>query len=226
MMPGKNLDVSPAKNNTWTLRYAVVKPDRIFNWLGMMNVTSWVFFPELRKTWWSEDTVATRQRIQQLYIKYFDEVTGHFTALENSLRTEGFHAPVNTCTGLPRDMWLKNVFPPKSVPPENQSDSDNVLFTHTFGGSRVIIAQKLGIDIPCIIYDFTGAFSDAEKITTPAQLKAKFPNSYQTGTPQVFPVARAISHTHINAKNDNVERTARHKVIERIRHELKQEGKI
>jgi len=226
MMPGQNLDVSPAKNNSWTLRYAVVKPDRIFNWLGMMNVTSWVFFPELRKTWWKDETVAIRQRIQDLYIKYFDAETGHFTALEKSLSADGFHAPVNTCTGLPRDMWLKNVFPTKSVPPECQSDPDKVLFTHTFGGSRVIVAQKLGIDVPCIIYDFTGAFKEAERIATPAQLKAKFPSSYQTGTPQVFPVARAINHTHIKANNDGAERNTRHKVIERIRQTLTQEGKL
>jgi hypothetical protein len=208
----------------WTLRHAVVKPDRIFNWLGMMNVTSWVFFPALRKTWWDEKTVETRQRIQDLYIKYFDAATGHFTSLEQSLLKDGFHAPVNTITGLPRDMYLRNELPLKSIPTEDQPNPNNVLLTHTFGGSRTIIAQRLGIDIPCLIYDFTGAFRNEEVLKTTADVKRKFPNSYNVGNPQSFPVARAINHTHIKGNNDGTERNIRLAVIERIQKELKKDG--
>jgi len=226
MMPGKNLDVTPAAVQQWTLRYAVVKPERVFNWLGMMNVTSWVFFPELRKGWWNEKTVATRQQIQDLYIKYFDEKTGHFTRLEESMLQDGFHAPVNACTGLPRDMYLKNVFPLNSIPVEQQDKPDSVLFTHTFGGSRTIIAQKLGIDIPCFIYDFTGAFHEAEHLKTINDVQGKFPTSYRVTDPRGFPVVRAIDHTHMKGKNDGQERNTRLQVIERIRKELTKAGKL
>ena len=224
MMPGKNLDVIPAKIKSWKLRYAVVKPERVFNWLGMMNVTSWVFFPELRATWWDENTVATRQQIQDLYIKFFDEATGHFTKLEESMLKDGFHAPVNTLTGLPRDMYMQNTFPLKSIP--QGADPNDALTTHTFGGSRTIIAQKLGIDIPCFIYDFTGAFRDAEPLTTQADVQQKFPASYRVTNPNSFPVVRAIDHTHMKGQNDGNERQTRLKVIEQIRTKLTAAGKL
>ena len=224
-MRGKNLGTKPVKNNNRTLRYAVVEPDRVFNWLGMGNVTAWVNFPELRKTWWSDETVKIRNLIQELYIKFFDQHTKHFTNLEASMLKDGFHAPVNTITGPPRGMFLDEQFPNHTLPPELQDKPNTALCTHTFGGSRVIFAQKHNMKIPCFIYDFTNAFPDAEVLKTQKDIKRKFPNSYSIGNPNGSVVVRAIVHTHQkNRKNDGQERSIRQKVVGQIKQELKRRG--
>ena len=219
-MPGRNPGTKPAQNNKRVLRYAVVPADRIFNWLGMMNVTSWVFFPELRKHWWSEENVKIRKRIQELYMEKFDKNNGHFKKLEQSLLKDGFHAPVSTITGVPRGMYQKDVFPAKTLPPKLQSDPNKALVTHTFGGSRVIVAQKHNLKVPCLIYDYTNAFPEAEVLATQANVKSKFPGSYSVGAIHSPVVVRAITHTHLKGKNDGKERNTRHSIIEQIRREL------
>ena len=226
-MRGKNLGTHPVKNRNRTLKYAIVPPDRIFNWLGMGNVTAWVNFPQLRKTWWSEGTVEIRQLIQNLYIKFFDKHTKHFTNLEASMLKDGFHAPVNTITGPPRGMYLDEAFPNHALPPELQDKPNTALCTHTFGGSRVIFAQKHNIEVPCFIYDFTNAFPNAEVLKTQQDVKRKFPKSYSIGGINSPVVVRAIVHTHQkNRKNDGNERNIRQQVVTEIKQELKRRGVV
>jgi hypothetical protein len=226
-MRGRNLGTTPAKNKKRTLRYIVVNPSRVFNWLGMENVTSWAFFPELRKSWWKDDTVSIRKKIQELYIKFFDKETNHFSNLEKSLLKDGFHAPVNTITGVPRSMFLNETFPKITLPPKLQGNPNAALCTHTFGGSRVILAKKHNMDIPCFVYDFTDAFPQEKELNTIQQIRTKFPNSYQVSNPTSQIVVRAIVHTHQpNRRNDGKERDIRHKVINKIRKTLVQEGMI
>lgn len=217
---GKNLGTKPAKNNKRVLRYAVVPADRIFNWLAPMNVTCWGFFPELREHWWTPENVKIRKRIQELYIEKFDKFAGHFSRLEQSMLKDGFHAPVSTITGVPRGMYQNDEFPLKVLPPELRNNPNHVLCTHTFGGSRVIVAQKHNMDVPCLIYDYTNAFPEAETLKTQGQIKAKFNGAYSIGNINGVVPVRAITHTHLKGRNDGQERNNRHKVIDEIRREL------
>lgn len=219
-----NIGVSPTKNQTRVLRYVKLPADKIFNWLSPKNVTAWVNFPELRSTWTSLATVKIRDWIQSLYITKFDFYTGngHFINLEASMVKDGFHNPINTITGQPRDMYMRNIFPDIVVP--DYYDSLPLICTHTFGGSRLIIARKYNMLVPCLVYDYINAFPDATVIKSINQLKELFTNAYHISSMQSPVIVRAIKHTHMpDSKNDGKERNLREKVVKEIREDISDE---
>lgn len=217
----KQLELTPTTRMKRTIRYAVVPADRVFNWLAPMNVTCWGNCPKLHKTWWSDETVALRKEFQRLYMEKFDRFQGHFSKLEQSMLKDGFHAPVSTVTGPPRGMYQRDVFPKKVLPPEWRDDPDRALCTHTFGGSRVMVAQKHNISIPCLIYDYTDAFKDEQVLRTPGDIQKRFNNTYSVGAMNSPVIVRAIKHSHLgNKTHDGQERNNRHKVIAEIKKEL------
>lgn len=220
----KDIGVIPTKNHTRVLRYVELDPSEIFNWLAPKNVTSWVNFPELRSTWNSTNTIKVRDWIQSLYITKFDFYTGngHFINLEASMVKDGFHNPINTITGQPRDMYMKNVFPDVVVP--DYYNSLPLICTHTFGGSRLIIARKYNMRVPCLVYDYIGAFPNAPEIKNTKELKELFTDAYNVSSMQSPVIVRAIKHTHMpDSTNDGKERNLREKVVKEIREDISDE---
>jgi hypothetical protein len=53
------------------------------------------------------------------------------------------------------------------------------LFCKMHGGSRLYIAQKLNIDIPCLIADFNNIYSDFETINSFEELYSKFKDRFR-----------------------------------------------
>ncbi len=84
------------------------------------------------------------------YIDYLNELQGFFIKLELSILKEGFRNPI-------------------AIKATNEKVSNIYL-----GGSRLMIAQKHNLDIPCIICDFDNVFPEAKVLNTIEEIRSYF----------------------------------------------------
>jgi len=184
------------------LRYVELEPSRIFNWLNPKNITCWTAFPELRTIWWEPETLKIREEFGKIWTEEFDKITGHFSKLEKSMLRDGFHHPISVVSGKPRDKYLTSAKEMIHFPPELQADIHNVVYSHTFGGSRLSIAQKHNLKVPCVVHDFENLFEDCPQVTK-ENFTEWFPNNYMfvNATPHL----RLVRHSHLtNEKYNNM----------------------
>jgi hypothetical protein len=62
----------------------------------------------------------------------------------------------------------------KSKISEYWYDKDYILVCRTHGGSRLLIAQKHDLEVPCIISDFCDKYSHLETLNSKEEIKNKF----------------------------------------------------
>ncbi len=93
-----------------------------------------------------------------------------FTKLEESILDEGFRNPILVrCGWHPVESfafglkgWCRQL--ESKLPLEMQEDSKKILVSYNSGGSRLWVAQKHNLKIPCLIADFIGRFSDEQLV--------------------------------------------------------------
>lgn len=116
---------------------------------------------------WSHEGRIKRKKIVAEFEAGLDEICGHYEKLEKSILSEGFRNPIVITCGPPRKRdW-------KCVPPEMHSlNPKKLLFLETtVGGSRLWVAQKYRMSIPCIVNDWTGRFNHLQPFTDLDKLK-------------------------------------------------------
>jgi hypothetical protein len=119
---------------------------------------------------WTPEGRAKRELIMKEYEEELNKICGHYTKLEASILAEGIRNPVVITCGLPKKRTIKH------VPPEllAQPESSLLLLEGTTGGSRLHIAQKYNMTIPCIVNDWTGRFDHAVEVTSEAQARTYY----------------------------------------------------
>ena len=121
-----------------------------------------------------EDWSTVGRRARANIIREFEEginqICGHYTKLEASMLAEGMRNPLIITCGQPLRRTLNH------LPPELRSMDQSrwLLLEGTAGGSRLWVAQKHDMVIPCFVNDRTGRFAGAEAITTVEQALAKY----------------------------------------------------
>ena len=105
---------------------------------------------------WTDTGRKNRKKIIAEFESGLDKICGHYNQLEKSILAEGFRNPITITCGPPRKRsW-------ECVPPEmHDTDPKKLLFLETtVGGSRLWIAQKHNMTIPCLINDWTGKYQE------------------------------------------------------------------
>ncbi|KKN37867.1 hypothetical protein LCGC14_0759090 [marine sediment metagenome] len=96
----------------------------------------------------------------QNYIDTLNKNNGFYDKLEESILREGIRNPILVWAGY---------YPPAKItrlPSEMQEDPNKILVCYDSGGSRLSVAQKHNMDIPCIIADFVDRFSEEKILET------------------------------------------------------------
>jgi hypothetical protein len=119
---------------------------------------------------WSPEGRTKRELIMAEYEQELNKICGHYEKLEDSILAEGIRNPVVITCGLPKKRTIQHVPPEMLAGPE----SDLLLLEGTTGGSRLHIAQKHNMTIPCIVNDWTGRFDNFVEITTEAQARSYY----------------------------------------------------
>jgi len=114
---------------------------------------------------WSPEGRAKRELIMAEYEQEMNALCGHYSRLEHSVLAEGFRNPIIITCGLPRKRRMENLPPEmRTLPPQ-----ELLLCEMTMGGSRLHVAQKHDMSIPCIVNDWTGRFADSPEIREPQE---------------------------------------------------------
>ncbi|NJO64274.1 MAG: hypothetical protein HC836_40725 [Richelia sp. RM2_1_2] len=111
-----------------------------------------------------------RLELQTQYIKRLNDKNKFYIKLEQSILKYGFDNPILIQAGFCTDIYKKY------LPEDHQRDLTKSLCCDRHGGSRLYVAQKHNLDIPCIISDFVGRFvsSGYQEFNTQAELMTLF----------------------------------------------------
>lgn len=109
---------------------------------------------------WTEEGIIARQLITEEYEYELNKICGHYARLEESILESGFKTPLIITCGKPRYRDIKYIPPYFADIPENEW----FLLEGVTGGSRLWIAQKHNLEVPCIINDFTDSYTSTELI--------------------------------------------------------------
>jgi len=207
------------------IRYATLPPNKIFNWMAPGNVTLWNYFSSWRDTWWTEETVQLRNECEQVWITAFDKMTNHFTKLEESILKTGIQHPIKVVTGAPFEQSMSIRFPNEVIPPDMRDNVSKVLSTHQYGGSRLYLAQKLNIPVPCLIYDYYDSYENYPEVNIDEfglKQRAYYRmHKYENGIKTLV----AVRHLHFDGVGGNtVPRNQQNVATDRVVDYLKQKG--
>ena len=131
------------------VRYAIIDADHVF------NLTSPRFLPEIslnwrgKKPWHDLRYEPVRSLMERMYVDGFNDASGHFRHLERSLREEGFRNPIMVSAGHLERRAMGE------LPPDIRGRRP-LLVSEYLGGSRLWVAQREAMKVPCIVNDYTG----------------------------------------------------------------------
>ena len=141
------------------IRYVVLDQNLVFNECGPMSAGP---------PGWTDHLIKKREERAEKYINAMNKKSGFYTKLEASILKDGFRNPISVrCGWCPEHKIQK-------LPIEMQEDSTKILTCDSHGGSRLMIAQKLNLDIPCLIIDFIDRFSNELLVEKNSKALSKF----------------------------------------------------
>ena len=108
----------------------------------------------------------------QAYIDRLNARDGFYERLEASVAREGFQNPILVTSGR---QGVPNIKLDR-LPPDIRENLDTIVCCDRNGGSRLWVARRLGLAIPCVISDWVGQFAHLEELRTPRDVVAKYRN--------------------------------------------------
>ena len=131
----------------FVIRYAVLDSHLIFNECGPQSAGP---------RGWDVEAMQKRQAAMEKWIAALNRKNGFYDKLEASILEHGVRNPILVTAGYCRENKLRN------LPVPMQKDPRRIIFCGSNGGSRLWVAQKHNMQIPCIISDFLNVFPDAK----------------------------------------------------------------
>jgi hypothetical protein len=152
------------------VRFAYVRARDIFGMVGRCG-------GGYNSLWadWSPEGRNKRELVMREYEEELNKICGHYSKLESSILAEGIRNPVVITCGYPKKRSTKHIPPEMLKMPE----SSLLLLEGTTGGSRLHIAQKYDMTIPCFINDWTGRFDHETEITSEEQARRYYKDQPQ-----------------------------------------------
>lgn len=128
----------------YKVRYVEIAAHKIFNECG----------PEAAGPPGEDDrNTKKRKKAAQKYIDRLNNKNGFYEKLEKSIIDEGIRNPILVNAGyIPSRKLFK-------LPVEMKNDHNKILVCHHLGGSRLWVAQKLDMIVPCLVSDYCDMFS-------------------------------------------------------------------
>lgn len=126
--------------------YELIDPKKIFGMVGRCG-------GGYNTTWadWTYSGRMARVNIIREFEEGMNQICGHYEKLEKSILEHGIRDPLIISCGIP----IKKK--PYHIPPEVMDiiPPNRLLLEGTTGGSRLWVAQKHNIPVPCIVNDYT-----------------------------------------------------------------------
>ncbi len=127
------------------------------------------------------------------HIDELNKQNGFFRKLEESILDEGFRNPILVCLG-----WVPDhIF--EKLPIDVQANIDDTFICYGTGGSRLWAAKKHNLDVPCIVSDFVGKFSNKNDLDE-SEIKSYFKDSIKITFGNKGGLYVKTSHVHLMGK--------------------------
>lgn len=147
----------PGTAHPLKIRFAIIEdPSTIFGSVGRCGGGYNTVWED-----WTDQGRAKRELIMKEFEEGMNRICGHYENLEKSMLEKGVLNPTIITCGFPLTRRMTH------LPPEMRTKQprDILIAEGITGGSRLWIAQKHKIPLPCIINDRTGRFADCPLIT-------------------------------------------------------------
>ncbi len=138
-----------------SVHYVILDPAEIFGMIGRCGGGYNTVWED-----WSDAGRAARDAIIKDYEIGMNKLCGHYSKLKENISQEGFRNPLIVTCGPPMKRQLNHLPPEMIAKPKHEW----LLLEGTTGGSRLWVAQELGLKVPCIINDRTGRFARYPRI--------------------------------------------------------------
>lgn len=114
-----------------------------------------VFSPGFKRgiVGWSNEIIKRRDEAAAISIKKRNKEDNFYIRLEESILKDGVRNPIPVNAGFCRPHMIDR------MPIEWQENKNKILVNDNGGGSRLFIAQKYNLKVPCIISDHVNRFS-------------------------------------------------------------------
>lgn len=129
------------------------------------------------------------------HIDRLNEQNGFFDKLEESILKNGIRNPILVSIG-----WA----PPaifNRLPQDIQDNFNDTFICFIKGGSRLWVAQRNNIDVPCIVSDFIGKFSDQDDLDEEGVISCFRDGPVQIAHGDKGMVIRNLPHIHLGEEN-------------------------
>ena len=143
----------------YVLRYGILASNLIFNECGPFSGGP---------VGWDDKAIAARKKKGDAYIAHRNTIDHYFIRIEDSILKEGFRNPILVDCGMCAHIIDSGKHP--RLPLHMQEDHSQILTCSSNGGSRLWVAQKHNMEIPCVISDWVGRFSDFKQINSREEL--------------------------------------------------------
>lgn len=115
---------------------------------------------------WSKEILEQKREKAKEIEKVMDtDLNNWFSDIENNILTNGFLNPIIVHAG-----WVA----PKEKHKLPTKDPSNLFVLFHIGGTRLYIAQKHNLEVPCLVCDFNNLVDGIDPIYDPIQAKEYF----------------------------------------------------
>ena len=141
---------------SYLIRYAILDSNDIYNFAG----------PGYGRHYCSRDE---RKVHAQTHVNERNKRDNLFNNLEASILKDGFRNPLVVQAGfIPPSTW-------RNMPPYlTKQGLENSIVCMDWGGSRLWVAQKHNLKVPCLILDFVGRFENERWLKTVNDIRLVF----------------------------------------------------
>lgn len=173
----------------YVVRYGLIPSRTIFNYCGPRTL-------DYAMKGFTEEEINQKSLLSQRWLDRYNKENQFYIKLEESILKEGFRNPLLVIAGNP------NAVPKNTLPEYMQEDSKKILVCNLNGGSRLWVAQKHNIDVPCLISDFVEMFPEFAKIDAVQEMKKYYkddPERLKYGEDGLW--IKSLPHTHLGEFN-------------------------
>ncbi len=189
------------------IKYAILNPHAISNLCGPERIpVGWTPLRIKQRTEATEETINRKNKINNFY-----------NELEANVLANGFINPILVSVGIFSNGYLNNLTGTKvnsvrglihRIHPDLREDPEHIITCEQYGGSRLWVAQKHNLNIPCIISDFVDHFEGIEILESKEAVLNKF-----VDTPSELTINElGVSMAGWERSEDNKEYTTGYKV--------------
>ena len=122
---------------------------------------------------WTDSRIQKRKDAAERYIATQNRKNGFYEKLEESVLREGFRNPILVTAGWALEKHIVR------LPEEMRENHKKILVCDRHGGSRLWVAQKHNMDIPCIVSDFNDIFPNEKILKTQEEIQKHFMDTPQ-----------------------------------------------